>query len=214
MVLGEVAGRRRLVLRSVCLAVPVRDRYIQCPTAAPLRRQPAVPALPACYSFGLSRLRADCSGALGLVQSASDRNRYSGQDRPGPLRLVNVLATIVLALGSTWFRAVAERPVLRLLVVCGRNSLEVFSLGTVLAMIGQQMFRTYGGTVTMQLLTKRGRGDADDCVGGGAGACAPSDQDPADERCSGTGCRHRSPAGEHIARVTPGMDAMLAGSAG
>jgi hypothetical protein len=70
-----------------------------------------------------------------------------------PLRLVNVLAIVVLALGSARFRAVAERPVLRLLVVCGRNSLEVFSLGTVLAMIGQQMFRTYGETVTIQLLT-------------------------------------------------------------
>ncbi len=73
-----------------------------------------------------------------------------------PLRLVNVLAIIVLTLGSARFRAVAERPALRLFVVCGRNSLEVFSLGTVLAMIGQQLFRTYGETVTMQLLINGG----------------------------------------------------------
>src|SRR5208282_2064187 len=70
-----------------------------------------------------------------------------------PLRLVNVLAVVVLAFGSARFRAVAERPVLRLLVVCGRNSLEVFSLATVLAMIGQQIFRACGETVTMQLVT-------------------------------------------------------------
>ncbi len=49
-------------------------------------RKPASPALAPRYSLGLSRLRANCSGALGglgLVQSASHRNRYSGQDRPG-----------------------------------------------------------------------------------------------------------------------------------
>ena len=70
-----------------------------------------------------------------------------------PLRLVNVLAIVVLAFGSVQFRALAARPVLRPLVVCGRNSLEVFSLATVLAMIGQQIFRAYGETVMMQLVT-------------------------------------------------------------
>ena len=69
-----------------------------------------------------------------------------------PLRLVNVLAVVMLALGSARFRALAERPVPRLLVVCGRNSLEVFALGTVLAMIGQQIFRSYGDTTTIQLV--------------------------------------------------------------
>jgi len=70
-----------------------------------------------------------------------------------PLRLVNVLAVIVLAFGSARFRALAERPVLLPLVVCGRHSLEVFSLATVLALIGQQIFRAFGDTVTMQLVT-------------------------------------------------------------
>jgi hypothetical protein len=69
-----------------------------------------------------------------------------------PLRLVNVLAIAVLALGSDRFRALAERPMLRLFVACGRNSLEVFTLGTVLAMIGQQIFRAHGDTITIQLL--------------------------------------------------------------
>ncbi len=70
-----------------------------------------------------------------------------------PLRLVNVLAIAVLAFGSPRFRVVAERPVLRLLVACGRHSLEVFALATVLAMIGKEAFRAFGETVTMQLVT-------------------------------------------------------------
>jgi hypothetical protein len=69
-----------------------------------------------------------------------------------PLRLVNVLAVVALALGSSRFRAVAQWAVLRPLVICGRNSLEVFALGTVLAMIGQQIFRVHGDTMTIQLL--------------------------------------------------------------
>jgi hypothetical protein len=69
-----------------------------------------------------------------------------------PLRLLHVLAIAVLALGSTWFRALAERPALRLLVVCGRNSLEVFALGTMLAMICRLAFRTFGITLATQLL--------------------------------------------------------------
>jgi len=69
-----------------------------------------------------------------------------------PLRLLHVLAIAALALGSTWFRAVAQWPALRFLVVCGRNSLEVFALGTMLAMISRLTFRTFGVTLTTQLL--------------------------------------------------------------
>ncbi len=69
-----------------------------------------------------------------------------------PLRLLNVLAIAVLAFGSTWFRAVAERGAMQVLVICGRNSLEVFSLGTVLAMIGHQIFHAFGKTMAVELL--------------------------------------------------------------
>src|SRR5271157_2738387 len=69
-----------------------------------------------------------------------------------PARLLNVLAIAVLALGSIRFRTLAERLALRVLVVCGRNSLEVFSLGTILAMICRLVFRTFGVTVATQLL--------------------------------------------------------------
>ena len=63
-----------------------------------------------------------------------------------PLRLLDVLALAVLALSSIRFRILAELPALRLLVVCGRNSLEVFALGTMLAMICRLAFRTFGVT--------------------------------------------------------------------
>jgi len=69
-----------------------------------------------------------------------------------PLRLLNVLALITLALGSARFRGLVERPALWPLVVCGRHSLEVFSLSTVLAMLGHLIFRTYGITVATQVM--------------------------------------------------------------
>jgi hypothetical protein len=69
-----------------------------------------------------------------------------------PLRLLNVLALMVLALGSVRFRAVAEWPALRFLLVCGRNSLEVFSLGTILAMLFRLAFLTFGVNLMTQLL--------------------------------------------------------------
>jgi hypothetical protein len=69
-----------------------------------------------------------------------------------PLRLLDVLALMTLALGSTKFRALVQRPALWPLVVCGRHSLEVFSLSTVLAMLGHLVFRTYGVTVVTQVL--------------------------------------------------------------
>jgi len=69
-----------------------------------------------------------------------------------PLRLLNMLALATLALSSAQFRTLAARPAMRWLLVCGRNSLEVFSLGTVLAMICRLVFRTFGVALTTQLL--------------------------------------------------------------
>jgi hypothetical protein len=69
-----------------------------------------------------------------------------------PLRLLNVMAIAILALGSDRFRRLADSPALRFLVVCGRNSLEVFSLGTLLAMLCRLTFRTVGMTMPTQIL--------------------------------------------------------------
>ena len=69
-----------------------------------------------------------------------------------PLRLMNILALATLALGSEWFRRVAEHKALFFVVACGKHSLEVFSLGTVLAMITRLSFLTFGVNVVTQVL--------------------------------------------------------------
>lgn len=69
-----------------------------------------------------------------------------------PLRLVNILALATLALGSDWFRGLAEHRALFFVVACGKHSLEVFSLGTVLAMISRLSFLTFGVNALTQAL--------------------------------------------------------------
>jgi hypothetical protein len=69
-----------------------------------------------------------------------------------PLRLLNILAIACLLLGSVRFQRIAESPACRALVICGRNSLEVFALGTLLAMICRLAFRTFGVTPLSQSL--------------------------------------------------------------
>ena len=69
-----------------------------------------------------------------------------------PLRLLDIMAVAALALSSARFRALVEWPALRFLVVCGRNSLEVFALGTMLAMVSRLAFRTFGVTMATQLV--------------------------------------------------------------
>lgn len=69
-----------------------------------------------------------------------------------PLRLLNVLALATLALGSLRFRALSEWAGVRFVVVCGKHSLEVFALATILAMICRLAFRTFGVTLATQVL--------------------------------------------------------------
>ena len=69
-----------------------------------------------------------------------------------PLRLLNVMAIAVLVFGSPRLRVLADTPAFRFLLVCGRHSLEVFALGTILAMIWRLTFSTFGVTLTTQLL--------------------------------------------------------------
>jgi hypothetical protein len=69
-----------------------------------------------------------------------------------PLRLLNVVALAMLVFSSERLRSLADRPALRYLLVCGRHSLEVFSLGTVLAMIFRLIFNTFGVTLLTQVL--------------------------------------------------------------
>jgi hypothetical protein len=68
-----------------------------------------------------------------------------------PLRLLNVMALAFLVFSSERVRCLADRPALRFLLICGRHSLEVFSLGTILAMLFRLIFGTFGVTLTTQL---------------------------------------------------------------
>jgi hypothetical protein len=68
-----------------------------------------------------------------------------------PLRLLNVIALAFLVFGSDRVRCLADRPAVRFLRICGRHSLEVFSLGTILAMLCRLIFCTFGVTLTTQL---------------------------------------------------------------
>jgi len=68
-----------------------------------------------------------------------------------PLRLLNILALVYLALTSDWLRAVAARPVMAPIIACGKHSLEVFAVGTLLSLIGRLLFDTFGTPLSLQL---------------------------------------------------------------
>lgn len=68
-----------------------------------------------------------------------------------PLRLLDVLALIYLALSSSWFRRVVQHPAFRPIEICGKHSLEVFSLGTMIALFARLSFKTFGTTITAQV---------------------------------------------------------------
>lgn len=68
-----------------------------------------------------------------------------------PLRLLNVMALAFLVFSSAALRRLADRPALSFARICGRHSLEVFSLGTVLAMLFRLIFRTFGVTPLTQV---------------------------------------------------------------
>jgi len=69
-----------------------------------------------------------------------------------PLRLLNILAFVYLALTSEGLRTVAVRPVLAPIIACGKHSLEVFAVGTLLSLVGRLLFETFGTTLLLQLL--------------------------------------------------------------
>ncbi len=69
-----------------------------------------------------------------------------------PLRILDVVAIILLALSSERFRAVQDHRLLRPLASCGRHSLEVFSAGTILSLFGRLVFTTFGTGLIAQVL--------------------------------------------------------------
>jgi hypothetical protein len=68
-----------------------------------------------------------------------------------PLRLLNILAFVYLALTSDWFRALSCRPFVAPIIACGKHSLEVFAVGTLLSLVGRLLFETFGTPLSLQL---------------------------------------------------------------
>jgi hypothetical protein len=69
-----------------------------------------------------------------------------------PLRLADVLAFVYVLMCSDWFRRLAETERLDFIAMCGRHSLEVFSAGTLVALVGRLLFRTFGTDWTLQAM--------------------------------------------------------------
>jgi hypothetical protein len=67
-----------------------------------------------------------------------------------PLRLLDVLSLVYLALSSDRLRMLASRRIFRPLEICGRHSLEVFAVGCIAALLGRLLFRTYGAGIEIQ----------------------------------------------------------------
>jgi hypothetical protein len=69
-----------------------------------------------------------------------------------PLRLLHALALVYVVLSWRGWTGSGRSAVIRAIEVCGKHSLEVFSLGTLLALVGRLAFRTFDDTWTMQVV--------------------------------------------------------------
>lgn len=69
-----------------------------------------------------------------------------------PRRLLHILAVVYLVLSSPAFRQLAAAPALSWLARCGRHSLEVFALGTLLALVFRLLFETFGPSPLLKIL--------------------------------------------------------------
>jgi hypothetical protein len=69
-----------------------------------------------------------------------------------PRRLLHILAVVYLVLSSPTFRRLAATPAISWLALCGRHSLEVFALGTLLALVFRLLFETFGASLLLDVL--------------------------------------------------------------
>ncbi len=68
-----------------------------------------------------------------------------------PLRLLDVLALVYLMLGSRRILAWSRLAILRPLEACGRNSLTIYALGSMLSLLGRLEFGSFGPSFAMQI---------------------------------------------------------------
>jgi hypothetical protein len=69
-----------------------------------------------------------------------------------PLRILDILALIYLLFSSPGFHRLVHRAWFRPVEACGRHSLEVFSVGCLLALFGRLEFHTAGHTVLQEVM--------------------------------------------------------------
>jgi hypothetical protein len=69
-----------------------------------------------------------------------------------PLRLLHAMALVYVALSWRGWTGSARSVAIRAVEVCGKHSLEVFSLGTLLALVARLAFRTFDDTWQMQVV--------------------------------------------------------------
>ena len=105
-----------------------------------------------CWLYlGWAFLEATPWTAWGLPDFGPTRIETPDKTGLSPLRLLDVLALGYLVLSSRWLSGFVRRPVFAALEACGKHSLEVFSLGTLLSLIGQLAAQTFGTGLPMQV---------------------------------------------------------------
>jgi hypothetical protein len=106
-----------------------------------------------CWLFlGLSFLEVFPWGDYGLPNLAPLTMDPPDKTHLAPLRLLHALALVYVALSWRGWTGSGRSFVIRAIEVCGRHSLEVFSLGTLLGLVGRLAFRTFDDSWQMQVI--------------------------------------------------------------
>ena len=116
-----------------------------------------LPAYPVCRWFAMTFLVFACLESLPWADWNLPDLRPFAMATPdksalAPLRILDILALIYLILSAPSILRLARSVWLRPIEACGRHSLEVFSVGCILALFGRLEFRVEGQTLMMQLL--------------------------------------------------------------
>ena len=101
--------------------------------------------------LGLSAIEAFPYGQYGLPSLAPLALTVSGKTSLAPLRLLDVLSIFYLVMSSGVARQVAESRVGRVFALLGRHSLEVFTAGTFIDLLGKLAFDALGQGIAMQV---------------------------------------------------------------
>jgi hypothetical protein len=121
------------------------------------RRGGALPRWPwlvaLCWLFlGLSFLEVFPWTDYGLPNLAPVRMDPPDKTHLAPLRLLHAMALVYVALSWRGWTGAGRSLVIRAVEVCGKHSLEVFSLGTLLGLLGRLAFRTFDDSWQMQVI--------------------------------------------------------------